>query len=113
MKRQTLVDVTNELERAQRKFGPFRSSHEGLSVVREEYKELEEAVFLKSKGVVEQHKEAIQLAAMALRFVEDVCDGKMPNDVPVVTPSLGLVAKSAMPDLWARESGMAREKTDA
>ena len=62
-----LVEV--ELIEATRKFGPMASTHEGIAVIREEYLELEKEVF---HGTPEaQRDEAIQLAAMAVRFLVD------------------------------------------
>jgi hypothetical protein len=85
-------DVQAELERARGKFPAFRSAHEGIAIIREEYLKLEREVFWGPSEVwpepmladpSETHHarnrlmraEAVQLAAMALRFIEDVCDG--------------------------------------
>lgn len=63
-----------ELERAMQSFPPFHSAHEGYAVILEEVDELWEEV----KGhtgptrTANMRKEAIQVAAMALRFVHDV-----------------------------------------
>ena len=59
-----------ELHRAEGKFAPFNSAHEGLAVLREEYLELEKEVFWGTPQ--RQREEAIQVAAMALRFVNDI-----------------------------------------
>lgn len=62
--------VLRELQRARRRFEPFHSAHEGLAIIREEYREFEEAVF---HGTGEEAlDEAVQLAAMALRYVVDI-----------------------------------------
>ncbi len=64
--------VRNELRQATEKFGPMASAHEGIAVIREEYLELEHEIF---HGEFEQMiNEAIQLAAMAMRFLVDVPD---------------------------------------
>ena len=70
-----LVDVTKELERATDLHGPMASPHEGYAVLLEEVDELKTHVFMKQKNreLAEMRKEAIQVAAMALRFVVDVC----------------------------------------
>ncbi len=65
-------EVLAEFYRAVSRFGPFASRHEGIAVIREEYLELERAVFWGDGGPENVRVEAIQLAAMALRFVYDV-----------------------------------------
>jgi hypothetical protein len=61
--------VRDELRRATQRFGPMASAHEGIAVIREEYLELEREIF---HGDPQQAiEEAIQLAAMALRFLVD------------------------------------------
>ena len=53
------------------KLGTFASPHEGIAVIREEYLELEHEVF--HGGEAEAATEAVQLAAMAIRFLVDSC----------------------------------------
>lgn len=71
--------VIEELARAQKLYGPMRSAHEGHSIIAEEFLELQAEVFKKPRdrdsGALRE--EASQLAAMALRFVIDVVDGKI------------------------------------
>lgn len=62
-------DVMEELERAQVKFPVFHSQHEGYAVLLEEVEELKEAVFWKERG--NARAEAVQVAAMAIRFLLD------------------------------------------
>lgn len=65
-----LVAVLAELARAQESFGPFASAHEGYAVLLEEVDELWHEV---KHGTTErQREEAVQVAAMALRFLVDV-----------------------------------------
>lgn len=63
-------EVLTELERASAKFPPFHSQHEGFAVLKEEVDELWQEV---KHGTPERaREEAIQVAAMAIRFVLDV-----------------------------------------
>lgn len=66
-------DVVRELRRATAKFGAFASGHEGIAILREEYLELEREVFW-GKHPSNVRAEAVQVAAMAIRFIVDVCD---------------------------------------
>jgi hypothetical protein len=74
-----LQDAGTELGKALRKF-PKRqhSAHEGYAVLLEEMDELKEEVWKKQKkrNVAKMRKEAIQVAAMALRFALEVCDAR-------------------------------------
>jgi hypothetical protein len=82
---QLLID--NELERATNKFGAFHSPHEGIAVLWEEFLELRNAVFW-GHNPAEVTKEAVQVAAMAKRFIKDCCDGRM----------VGSIASAYIPD---------------
>jgi hypothetical protein len=62
--------AADELEKAQAKFGPMASPHEGIAVIREEYLEMEREVFWGTRK--RMREEAVQLAAMAIRFLVDV-----------------------------------------
>lgn len=80
---QVFADVAHELSRASAKFAPMNSAHEGYGVIAEEFDELWDEVKAKTantdrsgqRDVAAMRKEAIQVAAMAIRFVMDVCDG--------------------------------------
>jgi hypothetical protein len=67
-----------EYLRATSLHGDFQSAHEGLAVIREEYLELESEVFWGRKTRSDAvwldriEREAVQIAAMALRFIVDV-----------------------------------------
>ncbi len=70
-----LVDLLAELASAQKKFPAFNSAHEGYAVILEELDELWDEVRTNqaTSGRDERMaKEAIQVAAMALRFVIDM-----------------------------------------
>jgi hypothetical protein len=70
-------EAVQELNRASDKFGRFASSHEGYAVILEELDELWEEVRKQYdvRSNERMRKEAIQVAAMAMRFVFDICDG--------------------------------------
>lgn len=67
--------VTEELVTATEKFPAFNSAHEGYGVLMEEVRELEEHVFKRQGGrdIEAMKREAIQVAAMAIRFAADIC----------------------------------------
>jgi hypothetical protein len=64
--------VGRELVNARGSFPNFNSRHEGYAIIEEEVDELWDAI--KAKGSAREHiaREAVQVAAMAIRFVEDV-----------------------------------------
>ena len=64
--------VVLELNSATSRYGPFRSRHEGYAVVKEEVEELWEEIKGNADDL-ELTKEAIQAAAMCLRFLVDCC----------------------------------------
>jgi hypothetical protein len=69
-----ILEIIEELAAARRKFPHFHSAHEGYAVILEELDELWDEV--RANGPKERMRaEAIQIAAMAIRFVEGVCDG--------------------------------------
>ena len=70
----TLFEVKKELESARDNFPfPFNSTHEGYAVLREEVDELWDCV-KSNVGRDVMRREAIQIAAMAVRFIEDLCE---------------------------------------
>ncbi len=71
----TLADIRLELESAA-KWPAMNSAHEGYAVILEELDELWEHVKTnqKRRDLVAMRKEALQVAATAIRFVQDVCD---------------------------------------
>jgi hypothetical protein len=69
--------VVQELRSATRHFRPFNSAHEGYSVILEECDELWDVIKLAKRDTLSlssMREEAIQVAAMAIRFVRDVID---------------------------------------
>jgi hypothetical protein len=73
-----LDEIYAEWESARSKFGPFNSSHEGFAVLHEEFDELKAEVWANPKKRknrdAKMRAEAIQVGAMALRFLTDCCE---------------------------------------
>lgn len=69
-----VADVIVELGKAAQKFPPLNSPHEGWAVAREELDELWEHVRGNTGRTQEARTEAVQVAAMALRYAADLCD---------------------------------------
>jgi hypothetical protein len=72
---EVLRDIRIEHNKAISKYSKFASTHEGYAVIHEELDELWDLV-KRNKGVLgneEMRKEAIQVAAMAIRFISDLC----------------------------------------
>lgn len=69
-------DVIAELNGALENWPALNSAHEGFAVLSEEVDELWEHVKTKQKNrdLVKMRKEAIQVAAMAMRFAYEVTD---------------------------------------
>ena len=83
MKKTTAFDLNamqeahGALLKARAKHGPMVSAHEGYAVLIEEVDELWEEVKRQERDPAAMRKEALHVAAMALRFIVDVCD--LPN----------------------------------
>ncbi len=70
---QAFQKVTWELERAEAEFPAFNSCHEGKAVIQEELDELWDEIKKKNKNMAQIEKEAIQVAAMGIRFLMNLC----------------------------------------
>ena len=71
-----LNQIENECKTAAEQYPEFHSAHEGYGVLTEEYRELETEIFKRSskRDLTLMRKEAIQVAAMAVRLIHDVID---------------------------------------
>lgn len=84
-----MQDVIAELAKARATHAPMNGHHEGYAVILEELDELwvecksnthakntpeSERPVLRAAKRLRMRKEALQVAAMAVRFIEDVCD---------------------------------------
>jgi hypothetical protein len=67
-------ECSAELSMAIRKHGPMRGAHEGYAVILEELDELWDEIKRQKIDAEAMRKEAVQVAAMAMRFVMDVCE---------------------------------------
>ncbi len=67
-----LALVRNEIERAVKKHGPMHSPHEGYAVIKEEVDELWDDVKMDLGRTDGALTEAIQIAAMGVRYVCDI-----------------------------------------
>lgn len=67
--------ICAEYDTATEKFGRIISPHEGLAIIQEEFEELKVEIYKNSqmRNTELMKYEAKQLAAMALRFMVDIC----------------------------------------
>lgn len=70
-----LVEIAAEHAAAAERYPAFNTAHEGYAVLLEEVDELWAHVKVRQgkRDVAAMRREAVQVAAMALRFVVDVC----------------------------------------
>lgn len=72
--------VIREIIQAQRYYPDFHSAHEGYAVLLEEVDELWAEIKKRKQNPDRMRQEAIQVAAMAIRFVLDICEKEETND---------------------------------
>lgn len=75
---EAIDEIKAELEGARYDYPDMRSAHEGFSIIKEEVDELWDEV-KKRPSQVQMKKlraEAKQVAAMAIRFMSDICASK-------------------------------------
>lgn len=83
MKLETALNaVAIEYGNATQHHGPFHSAHEGYAVIKEELDELWDEIKLKSseRNPVNLREEAVQVAAMAIRFLVDIAEDEVVNE---------------------------------
>lgn len=73
---EAMTAIITEYQRATEAHGAFASAHEGYAVILEELDELWIEVKRRHKDLPAMRKEAIQVGAMAMRFLVDVCTGE-------------------------------------
>lgn len=73
---EAFAEVWEELDAAVQHWPPFNSAHEGKAVLEEEFEELTEHVHTnqKRRDLKAMRHEAKQVAAMAIRFMVEVCN---------------------------------------
>jgi hypothetical protein len=71
-----IAEVLAEVSNARANWPPFNSAHEGFAVLSEEVDELKAHVWTnqRRRDLPAMRKEAMQVAAMALRFMGECCD---------------------------------------
>lgn len=69
-------ELLYELQRARSMYSKFNSAHEGYATILEELDELWDEIKKKpeKRNIMKMRKEAIQVGAMAVRFIQDICD---------------------------------------
>ena len=83
------AQIAREATRASDEFSTFASAHEGLAVLWEEFEELKAEVWKKkaSRDSDAMRKEAIQIGAMAIRFITDVVEANAGKEVAHSSPT--------------------------
>lgn len=76
-----LTEVLDEYERAVDKHPPMHSPHEGISVIREELQELWDHVRADTGRSAGARHEALEVAAMAVRYILDLVPVEPAPDV--------------------------------
>lgn len=77
---EVLDAIADEVSRAEAKHAPMNSLHEGYAVLLEEVDELWDEVKKQTAARNREaiRKECVQVAAMAVRLIRDVIDGRAP-----------------------------------
>ena len=65
-----IIELVNEIDRATKLYGPLKSTHEGYAVLLEEVDKMWDEI--KKNDIDKAREEALQVAAMAIRFLMDI-----------------------------------------
>ena len=70
-----ILDLIDEIKEARKNWPGFYNAHEGFAVLHEEFDELKAHVWIRQdkRDLTAMRSEAIQVAAMAIRFATEVC----------------------------------------
>lgn len=71
--------VIREYQRANEIHGPFKSLHEGYAIMLEEFDELWDEIKKRNPDMNAIQEEVVQIGAMALRFLVDICEEDQHN----------------------------------
>jgi hypothetical protein len=104
--------VSRELEGALARYGPMRSPHEGYAVLLEEVDELWDEIKKNDKNRCKKKMlaEAKQVAAMAIRFMLDVCGSELTSPGAFIFP--GSLLRSKITKLIYRATGEVCKRPD-
>ena len=84
IKNTIIADIDTEFKRATSLYPKFNSRHEGYALLDEERFELWLEVMKNhskdKEAIIKMRKEAVQVAAMVMRFIYDCCDTKNPEE---------------------------------
>jgi len=72
-KNDIIFSIIAELDRANKLYEPFNSPHEGYAIMLEEMDELFEEIKRKQPDKTRMREEAIQVGAMAIKFILSNC----------------------------------------
>lgn len=72
-KNDIIFSIITELDRANKLYEPFNSPHEGYAIMLEEMDELFEEIKRKQPDKTRMREEAIQVGAMAIKFILSNC----------------------------------------
>jgi NTP pyrophosphatase (non-canonical NTP hydrolase) len=73
-----IYEIEDRMRRANTRYGPFASTHEGLGVALEEWEELKDAIRANALASVEQ--ECLDLAAVLVRLARMVRNSNYAHD---------------------------------
>jgi hypothetical protein len=93
-----LREIEAEYREATRKFPDFHNAHEGYAVLLEEVDELWTEICRRKRNKEAMRSEAVQVAAMAVRFLADLCQPEE-EKASAHEKENGVYHDTAVPDL--------------